>query len=82
MENNQNNQNTKENKENKENSNELNENKSFFGPNFRKWLYMKRQLRLVHEEIYTDIIHIPRIKYKVKYYDIFVYLFCLFVYYS
>jgi hypothetical protein len=43
-----------------------NETKSAFGPHFRKWLAMKRALRLVQEEVYTQQIYVPRIQYKVK----------------
>lgn len=42
------------------------ETKSVFGPHFRKWLAMKRALRLVHEEVYTNKIYVPRIQYKVS----------------
>jgi hypothetical protein len=42
------------------------ETKSAFGPNFRKWLAMKRALRLVQEEVYTEQIYVPRIRYKVR----------------
>jgi hypothetical protein len=39
--------------------------KSAFGPGFRKWLRMKRALRLVHEQEYPDPMYIPRIRYRV-----------------
>lgn len=45
---------------------ELIDKKSAFGPGFRKWLRMKRALRLVQEQKYPDPMHVPRIKYKVK----------------
>ena len=41
------------------------DNKSAFGPGFRKWLRMKRALRLVQEQKYPDPMYIPRIRYKV-----------------
>lgn len=43
------------------------EKKSFFGPHFRKWLAMKRALRLVQEDrkVHPNQIYIPRIQYKV-----------------
>ena len=50
----------------KENNDKNKENQSFFGPNFRKWLRMKRELRLVHEEIHPKQIYPPRIQYKVN----------------
>lgn len=59
-------------------NNENKESKSFFGPNFRKWLHMKRALRLVHEEVYTEKIHVPRIKYKVFQLEFIYLLICLF----
>jgi hypothetical protein len=42
------------------------ETKSFFGPQFRKWLSMKRALRLVQEEVHPEQIHVPRMRYKVR----------------
>lgn len=39
--------------------------KSAFGPGFRKWLRMKRALRLVHEKEYPDPMYVPRIRYRV-----------------
>jgi hypothetical protein len=44
---------------------EKSETKSFFGNKFRKWLSMKRALRLVQEEVYPEQIYVPRMQYKV-----------------
>jgi len=42
--------------------------KSLFGPGFRKWLHMKRALRLVQEEVHTEKMYVPKIRYKQRQY--------------